>query len=221
MFKAPNDMFFESKQGQGTFNFKGRIKGERIEATSLSAPELDSISSQIEDMRARICALSTGGDAVLQPATVSSSSSTSSDDILSQIQDVREQLRSADLPGLLAQMDELRTSCNKPSAPVVVPQAPPQISIQQLTKLQDQVTRLVGQMNTLQDRMSILEGRIRLEPSSSSNTNVIETITDVVVGAAANAVVNRAAMKLEDMVSPGALYNLRKVSERGPVKYAW
>lgn len=234
MFKNPNDMLFESKQGQGNFIFKGRIKGERIEATSLSAPELDSISSQIEEIRGRIRALSVQP----LPTTQSSSSTTPhppspsvefthSDDVLREVCEIREQVRSADLPGILSQMDEIRASiraCN-----VVAPAAIPQVSIQQLSKLQDQVTRLVGQMNTLQDRVSIIEGRVRLmdatpTPTSTATSNMIESISDVAsaaASAAAGAVVNRAAMKLEDMVSPGALYNLRKVSERGPVRYAW
>jgi phage shock protein A len=103
--------------------------------------------------------------------------------------------------------------------------------VQQLTRLQDQVAKLVGQINTLQDRVSVIEGRMaQLSPTSTSvaasagGGNVVDAITSVVGAAAAQgaaAVVNRAAMKLEDMVSPGALYNLRKVSDRGPVRYAW
>lgn len=221
MYKSPNNIHFESNQGRGDFIFKGRIKGERVEATSLSAPELDSIASQLEDIRARIRALSS---TTTTPPTTTTQPQQTGVDVVAQIQEMREQLRSADLPGLLAQMDEIRTSrtvtVTTPSPPV------PQISIQQLTRLQDQVTRLVGQLNTLQDRVSILEGRARFEnaSSSSSPSTVVDAISDVagsVAGSVASAVVNRAALKLEDMVSPGALYNLRKVSDRGPVRYAW
>lgn len=216
MFKSPNDMLFESKQGQGSIIFKGHIKGERIEATSLSAPELDLIASQIEEIRARIRALSVGQPATLLTDAVSAPTSPT-DDVITQIQEVREELRSANLPGLLAQMDEIRATRSSTAS---------QVSVQQITKLQEQVTRLVGQMNTLQDRVSILEGRVRLASSSPTPppTTVADVVSDVAsaaVGAAASAVVNRAALKLEDMVSPGALYNLRKVSDRGPVKYAW
>ncbi len=234
MFKSPNDMYFESRQGQGAFIFKGRIKGERVEATSLSAPELDTIANQIEEIRSRIrtltiqqpSPLTTTNTSVPTPA-IDATSSVSDVDILTQIHEMRDQIRSADLPGILSQMDEIRASVRAiPPATTPAVASVPQVSIQQLSKLQDQVTRLVGQMNTLQDRVSILEGRMRLEASSSSVSArpVMETISDVAsaaAGAAASAVVNRAAMKLEDMVSPGALYNLRKVSERGPIKYAW
>lgn len=218
MFKSPNDMLFESKQGQGSFLFKGRIKGERIEATSLSAPELDSIASQIEEIRTRIRALSVQQPPASAGGAVHSQSAPPADDVLAHIQEVREELRSANLPGLLAQMDEIRATRSSTGS---------QLSVQQITKLQDQVTRLVGQMNTLQDRVSILEGHVRQASSSSApapTTTVADVVSDVAsaaVGAAASAVVNRAAMKLEDMVSPGALYNLRRVSDRGPVKYAW
>ena len=209
-------MLFESKQGQGNFIFKGRIRGERIEATSLSAPELDSISAQIEEIRGRIRALS------VQPLPTTQSSPVESDDVLREVREVREQIRSADLPSILSQMDEIRASIRSTTAAPVAPVVIPQVSVQQLSKLQDQVTRLVGQVNTLQDRLSILEGRVRLD--SASAPNMIEAISDVAsaaASAAASTVVNRAALKLEDMVSPGALYNLRKVSERGPIKYAW
>lgn len=274
MFRSPQDMLFESKHGEGTIVFKGRIKGERIEATSLSAPELDSIASQLEDIRSRIRALSVraseGGGQQEQPVellTTVNTEKTVSDpvvpavadeDILTQIQQVREELRSANLPGLLAQVDELRAASNTAPATTAdnheiqqmrkelrsanlpgliaqvdeiralasrpTPPPPPATSVQQLVKIQEQVTRLVGQMNSLQDRVSILEGRVRAASATPSTASLTEAISDAAsaaAGAAASAVVNRAALKLEDMVSPGALYNLRKVSDRGPVKYAW
>ncbi len=219
MFKSPNNLYFESKGGQGEIQFKGHIKAESIEATSLTAPELSAIATQIEEMRARIREMSVSPS---EPAVVStgasSSSSLSIEPLISQIEDVREQLRSADLPRILANIDELRAARNP-------------VSVQQLTRLQDQVAKLVGQINTLQDRVSVIEGRMaQLSPTSTSvaasagGGNVVDAITSVVGAAAAQgaaAVVNRAAMKLEDMVSPGALYNLRKVSDRGPVRYAW
>lgn len=216
-------MLFESKQGQGNFIFKGRIRGERIEATSLSAPELDSISAQIEEIRGRIRALSVQPLPTTQSSSTTPSSPVESDDVLREVREIREQVRSADLPSILSQMDEIRASIRSTTAAPVAPVVIPQVSVQQLSKLQDQVTRLVGQVNTLQDRLSILEGRVRLDSASAPN-NMIEAISDVAsaaASAAASTVVNRAALKLEDMVSPGALYNLRKVSERGPIKYAW
>lgn len=222
MFKSPNNLYFESKGGEGDILFKGRIKAESIEATSLTAPELSAIATQIEEMRQRIREMS-----LLPPSERSTTASPenttttsqSIEPLISQIEDVREQLRSADLPRILANIDELRVARNP-------------VSVQQLTRIQDQVSRLVGQINTLQDRVSVIEGRLaQLSPTAAaaaaaakSSDNVVDAITSVVGTAAAQgaaAVVNRAAMKLEDMVSPGALYNLRKVSDRGPVKYAW
>jgi hypothetical protein len=218
MFKSPNNLQFESRGGEGDILFKGHIKAESIEATSLSAPELSAITTQIEEMRARIREMSllSPSENATTTAPVESGGSVSIEPLISQIEDVREQLRSADLPRILANIDELRATKNP-------------VSVQQLTRLQDQVARLVGQINTIQDRISVIEGRMaQLSPSGttvgSSSNNVVNTITSVVGAAAAQgavAVVNRAAMKLEDMVSPGALYNLRKVSDRGPVKYAW
>ena len=213
MFKSPNNLYFESKGGEGDILFKGHIKAESIEATSLSAPELSAIATQIEEMRQRIREMSLLSPS--EPSTTVPVESSSIEPLISQIEDVREQLRSADLPRILANIDELRAARNP-------------VSVQQLTRLQDQVSRLVGQINTLQDRVSVIEGRLsQLSPpttAAKNGDNVINAISSVVGAAAAQgaaAVVNRAAMKLEDMVSPGALYNLRKVSDRGPVKYAW
>ena len=211
MFKSPNNLYFESKGGEGDILFKGHIKAESIEATSLSPPELSAIATQIEEMRQRIREMSLLPPS--EPSTTVPVESSSIEPLISQIEDVREQLRSADLPRILANIDELRAARNP-------------VSVQQLTRLQDQVSRLVGQINTLQDRMSVIEGRLaQLSPTAArSSDNIVGAITSVVGAAAAQgaaAVVNRAAMKLEDMVSPGALYNLRKVSDRGPVKYAW
>ncbi len=223
MFKSPNNFYFESNQGNGDFIFKGRIKGERVEATSLAAPELDSIASQLEEIRERIRSLSE--QPISAPSETPSAPPSEQDEapktpsldydnLLEQIREVREQLQSSNIPGLLAQMDELRAFSRAPPVPTV--------SMQQLTRLQDQVTRLTGQMNTLQDRVSILEGRVNVESqkASSASSTVVAAISEA-AGSVASSVVNRAALKLEDMVSPGALYNLRKVSDRGPVKYAW
>ncbi len=217
MFKSPNNLYFESKGGEGDILFKGHIKAESIEATSLTAPELSAIATQIEEMRTRIREMSllpASERAAVVPAE--STPSASIEPLISQIEDVRDQLRSADLPRILANIDELRASRQS-------------VSVQQLTRLQDQVARLVGQINTLQDRVCVIEGRLaQFSPTQHAQVERVSSVIDVAasaVGAAAAqgavAVVNRAAMKLEDMVSPGALYNLRKVSDRGPVKYAW
>lgn len=220
MFKSPNNLVFESKGGEGDILFKGHIKAESIEATSLSAPELSAIATQIEEMRARIREMSVVAPSESESASAFTSSTlvqssatagVSLEPLISQIEDVRAQLQSADLPRILANIDELRAARNP-------------VSVQQLTRLQDQVTKLVGQINSLQDRVCVIEGRMAQFSPTSSTTSIVGSITSVVGSAAAQgaaAVVNRAAMKLEDMVSPGALYNLRKVSDRGPVKYAW
>jgi hypothetical protein len=242
MFKSPNNLYFESRGGEGDILFKGHIKAESIEATSLTAPELTAIATQLEEMRVRIREMSLMSppppsssfpvpeDAPVAPESapvapvsapvdvtpVPQAEKISIEPLISQIEEVRDQLRSADLPRILANIDELRAARNP-------------MSMQQLTRLQDQVSKLVGQINTIQDRVSVIEGRLA-QLSSSGSTS--ETTTSSVVGAISNAVgaaaaqgaatvINRAAMKLEDMVSPGALYNLRKVSDRGPVKYAW
>lgn len=230
MFKSPNTIIFESKGGEGDIVFKGHIKAESIEATSLSAPELAAIATQIEEMRARIQALSvhptpepvvapapTTTPVVPEPVAPVAPTTTSVIDLeplISQIADVRAQLQSADIPRILANIDELRAGRQT-------------VTLQTVTRLQDQVSKLVGQINTLQDRVSVIEGRLaQFSPGGTETTTrpVVEAITSVVGAAAAQGathVLNRAAMKLEDMVSPGALYNLRKVSDRGPVKYAW
>lgn len=223
MFKSPNTIYFESKQGEGDIVFKGHVKADSIEATSLSAPELAAIATQIEEMRARIQDLSatppTTTTTTLLPlpttATTPPPSDVDLEPLLAQIADVRAQLQTADLPRILAHIDELRAGRQT-------------VTLQTVTRLQDQVSKLVGQINTLQDRVSVIEGRLaQMHPvgtTTSSTSPVIDSITSVVGAAAAQGasqVLNRAAMKLEDMVSPGALYNLRKVSDRGPVKYAW
>lgn len=222
MFKSPNTIIFESKQGEGDIVFKGHIKAESIEATSLSVPELAAIATQIEDMRARIQALSltTAPTTTTTPTTSESPVVPTTTNVIdlepltAQIADVRAQLQTADLPRILAHIDELRAGRQT-------------VTLQTVTRLQDQVSKLVGQINTLQDRVSVIEGRLaQMHPAgtTTSTSPVIDTITSAVGAAAAQGasqVLNRAAMKLEDMVSPGALYNLRKVSDRGPVKYAW
>ncbi len=227
MFKSPNNLHFESKGGEGDILFKGHIKAESIEATSLTAPELSAIAAQIEEMRAQIREMSitsppppssspvveTAPAATPAPAepVPTESISQTIEPLISQIEEVRDQLRTADLPRILAHIDELRATRQS-------------VSIQQLTRLQDQVSKLVGQINTLQDRVSVMEGRLSQLSTTRETTTTTNVIASAVGAAAAQGaanVINRAAMKLEDMVSPGALYNLRKVSDRGPVKYAW
>lgn len=218
MFKSPNHILFESKGGEGDIILKGSVKADRIEATSLSAPEITAITAQIDEMRARIHALtlvpSLSDDSPTSAAVAAIETKISLEPLIAQIEDVRAQLQSADLPRILATIDELRTTRQS-------------VSVQQLTRLQDQVSKLVGQFNTLQDRISVIEGRLVQSSSGSSASTsnpLVGSISSAVGSAAAQGavhVLNRAAMKLEDMVSPGALYNLRRVSERGPVKYAW
>jgi uncharacterized protein YlxW (UPF0749 family) len=201
MLKSPNNVQIEANQGRGEIIVRGYMKAERARVENLSAPILESMQRQLEELRLQIAA--------------SSSSSSSSSAVSTPVP----------VPA--------------PAAPVPVPvpvATSPAASTSQVFKLQEQIATLNARLNTLQDRMQAMEARLASSSSSSSvaasagaggvGRMVSDVANAVVAGVAAEVSqaateqIHKAAMKLEDMVSPGALYNLRKVS-RENVKFAW
>ncbi len=200
MLKSPNNVQIEANQGRGEIIVRGYMKAERARVENLSAPILESMQRQLEELRLQIAA--------------SSSSSSSSSAVSTPVP----------VPA--------------PAAPVPVPvpvATSPAASTSQVFKLQEQIATLNARLNTLQDRLQAMEARLVASSSSSVAASagaggVGRMVSDVANAVAAGVVaevsqaateqIHKAAMKLEDMVSPGALYNLRKVS-RENVKFAW
>lgn len=198
MLKSPNNVQIEANQGRGEIIVRGYMKAERARVENLSAPVLESMQRQLEELRLQITA-----------GSISTASSSS-----------------APLPVPAA-------APTAPAAPVVqvaaAPASPPVVTSSQLFKLQEQIATLNARLNTLQDRVQAMESRMA-SSSSAGAGGAGRIVSDVANAVAAGVVaevssvateqIHKAAMKLEDMVSPGALYNLRKVS-RENVKFAW
>lgn len=192
MLKSPNNVQIEANQGRGEIIVRGYMKAERARVENLSSPVLESMQRQLEELRLQIAASSSSSSSTPVPVPV---------------------------PAQVA-----------PAPPA--PASPPAVTSSQLFKLQEQIATLNARLNTLQDRMQAMESRMTSvqAPSAASAGGAGRLVSDVANAVAAGVVaevssvateqIQKAAMKLEDMVSPGALYNLRKVS-RENVKFAW
>jgi hypothetical protein len=191
MLKSPNNVQIEANQGRGEIVVRGYMKAERARIEQLSAPVLESMQRQLEELRLQIAAGRTGSS---EPVPVPAA----------------------------------------PVAPASPPAAPasPPASSNQVFKLQEQIATLNARLNTMQDRLQVLEARLAAASSSivpagaSASAGAGGVVSLLAAGVAsevshiATEQIQKAAMKLEDMVSPGALYNLRKVS-RENIKFAW
>lgn len=202
MLKSPNNVQIEANQGRGEIIVRGYMKVDRARVENLSAPVLESMQRQLEELRMQIAA----GYTVAPSPTPS--------------------------PVPAAPSPVPAVVVPAPAPTVVVPAVVP-ASTSQVFKLQEQIATLNARLNTLQDRMQVMENRSLSYSSSSSSAGGVgvgRMVSDVAnslaagvaaeVSQAATEQIHKAAMKLEDMVSPGALYNLRKVSKEN-IKFAW
>jgi hypothetical protein len=195
MLKSPNNVQIEANQGRGEIVVRGYMKAERARIEQLSAPIIESMQRQLEELRLQIAASSTSTSPIPVPVPVPAAAAV-------------------------------------PAAPVVAPAATSPVSSNQVFKLQEQIATLNARLNTMQDRIQFLEthlsgvsvdaaaagagaGGIVGAVASSLAAGVAAEVSQV-----ATRQIQKAAMKLEDMVSPGALYNLRKVSKEN-IKFAW
>lgn len=200
MLKSPNNVQIEANQGRGEIIVRGYMKADRARVENLSAPVLESMQRQIEELRLQIAA---GSSSTSTSTTRPPSSST-------------EPIPAVPSPS------------PSPPPPAPAAAATGAATTSQIFKLQEQIATLNARLNTLQDRVLSMEARMEVSSSSSAGAmggvgGAVSLVTAGLVAEVSQVAteqIHKAALRLEDMVSPGALYNLRKVSKEN-IKFAW